>query len=57
MFNWLSNLLMSSMLDAAFNAAIHSAELASNRGMHQIEEPENLQKVAKEYKASLNVMK
>lgn len=52
MFEWLSGLFLSSTADAAFEAAIYSVDLASNRGMHQIEEPDNLQKIANEYKAS-----
>ena len=46
MFNWLSNLFVG----AAFDVAIYSAGLASANGLHQIKEPENLQKVAQEHK-------
>lgn len=40
MFEWISSLFA----NVAFNAAIHSAEVASYGGMHQPEEPEELKK-------------
>ncbi|MBQ4630114.1 MAG: hypothetical protein IJB70_03920 [Clostridia bacterium] len=46
MFNWLINLFG----DAAYDSAIYSADLASNAGMHQMKEPENLQEIAMEAK-------
>ena len=46
MFNWLINLFG----DAAYDSAIYSADIASNMGMHQMKEPENLQKLASEAK-------
>ena len=46
MFNWISSLFAG----AAFDMAIYSAGLASGSGMHQMKEPETLQKVAQEYK-------
>lgn len=46
MFNWLSSLFTS----MAYDAAIYSAGLASNSGMHQMKEPENLQDEAKKVK-------
>lgn len=42
MFEWLSNIFA----DAAYDAAIVSADLASHSGMFQMEEPENLQELA-----------
>lgn len=50
MFNWLSSLFTS----MAYDAAIYSAGLASNSGMHQMKEPEGLQKLAEEFKARKN---
>lgn len=46
MFEWLSSLLTG----MAYDAAIYSAGLASNSGMHQIKEPEGLQDEAKSIK-------
>ncbi len=42
MLEWINNLLAG----AAYDAAIYSAGLASNNGLHQMEEPENLQELA-----------
>lgn len=53
MFEWISSLFAS----AAFEAAIYSAGLASTCGMHQLKEPECLQKIAAECKESENVLK
>lgn len=53
MFNWISGLFA----NAAFEAAIYSAGLASSSGMHQMKEPEGLQKIADEIKKSENVVK
>lgn len=47
MFNW----LLSIFAGAAFDAAIYSADCASAMGMHQMKEPANLQKIAKEHKS------
>lgn len=47
MFEWLSNLFMGTTADAALEAAIYSAGLASNAGLHQMEEPEGLQEVSR----------
>lgn len=52
MLSWLSSLFMNSTADFAWESAIYSAGLASSNGMHQMEEPENLQKIAADYKAS-----
>lgn len=52
MFNWLSNLFMSSTADAAWEMAIYSVDVASGGGMHQLKEPVGLQEIAREYKAS-----
>ena len=46
MFNWLINLFG----DAAYDSAIYSADCASNVGVYQMKEPENLQKFASEAK-------
>lgn len=46
MFEWLCNILA----NAAYDAAIHSADVASHSGLYQMEEPEALQKIAKERK-------
>lgn len=53
MFNWISSLFAGAALDMA----IYSAGLASGNGMHQMKEPEGLQKLAEESKKSKNVMK
>ncbi|MDD6485175.1 MAG: cyclic lactone autoinducer peptide [Clostridiales bacterium] len=50
MFNWICGLFMSTTADAALEVAIYSAGLASTSGMHQPEEPENLQAVARKYR-------
>lgn len=50
MLDWLSNLFAG----AAFDIAIYSAGLASANGMHQIKEPEGLQKLAEESKNCKN---
>ena len=50
MFSWLSNLFMGSTADAALEAAIYSAGLASNCGLHQIKAPDALQALAAEAK-------
>lgn len=52
MLNWLSSLFMNSTSDAAFEAAVYSADLASIGGMHQMKEPEAMQEIAKAHKAS-----
>ncbi len=52
MLSWLSSLFMSSTAYAAWEAAIYSADFASSKGMHQIKEPDNLQEIAKQHKAS-----
>lgn len=54
MWAWLSNLFMNSTADAAFEAAIYTVDKASCYGMHQMKEPNNLKKIAEEYKASIN---
>lgn len=46
MLNWISSLFAG----AAFDMAIYSAGLASGSGMHQMKEPETLQKVAQKCK-------
>ena len=51
MFGWLCSTFMSSTADLAFDAAIYSASTASYHGTYQMKEPENLQKIAEEYKA------
>lgn len=43
---------MSFTAKSALKAAVYSASVASQRGMHQIKEPETLQEIANEYKAS-----
>ena len=48
MFNWLNSLFAGAALDAA----IYSAGLASGSGLHQMKEPEGLQKLADDYKKS-----
>lgn len=48
---------MSSTADAALETAILSAGLASGGGMHQMKEPEGLQKFAAEYKNAKKLMK
>lgn len=53
MFNWISSLFAAAALDMA----IYSAGLASGNGMHQMKEPEGLQKLAEESKKSKNVMR
>ena len=53
MFNWLSNLFAG----FAFDAAINSVGLASSNGMHQMKEPEGLQKLAEESKKSKTAVK
>lgn len=50
MFDWLCSMFMSSTADAALGAAIYSAGLASTGGMHQMKEPDELQKIASKYK-------
>ncbi len=50
MFNWISNLFA----EAALDAAIYSAGLASGCGLHQMKEPEGLQKLAEETKNCKN---
>ena len=42
MFEWIKNILAV----VAYEAAINSAGLASNNGLHQMEEPANLQELA-----------
>lgn len=51
MFSKLSSFLMNAAADIAWETAIYSADVASGCGMHQIEEPADLQAVAKAYKA------
>lgn len=46
MFSWICSLFAG----AAYDVAIYSAGLASGNGMHQMKEPENLQRIAKEQK-------
>ena len=46
MFSWISSLFAG----AALNSAIMSVGLASNGGMHQMEEPEELKELANESK-------
>lgn len=46
MFSWICSLFAG----AAYDAAIYSAGLASGNGMHQMKEPEILQKIAEEKK-------
>lgn len=53
MFNWISSLFAKVALDTA----ISSAGLASIGGMHQMKEPEGLQKLAEENKKSKIMMK
>lgn len=53
MFNWISSLFAGAALDMA----VSSAGLASIGGMHQMKEPEGLQKLAEESKKSKNVMR
>lgn len=48
MFNWISSLFAG----AAFDMAIYSAGLASGSGMHQMKEPESLQKMAEKHKVN-----
>lgn len=42
MLEWINKFLAGT----AFDAAIYSAGLASNNGLHQMEEPDNLQELA-----------
>lgn len=44
MFDWICGIFAG----FAFNSAIHSAGLASSNGMHQMKEPECLQKAVEE---------
>ena len=53
MFNWISSFFAGAALDMA----IYSAGLASGNGMHQMKEPEGLQKLAEENKKSKDVVK
>ena len=53
MFNWISSLFAGAALDMA----IYSAGLASANGMHQMKEPEGLQKLAEESKKSKTAVK
>ena len=53
MFNWISSLFA----EIAYDSAIYSAGLASSNGLHQLKEPEDLQKLAEESKKSKNVMR
>ncbi len=46
MFSWLSSLFTS----MAYDAAIYSAGLASNGGMHQMKEPKGLKEEVKKVK-------
>ena len=48
MFSWLTNLFMGSTADAALDAAIYSAGLASTCGLHQMQEPDELQELVRE---------
>lgn len=50
MLNWLLGIFAG----AAFDAAIYSADCASIGGMHQMKEPESLQKIVKECKTKKN---
>ncbi len=46
MFDWICDLISA----VAYNTAVDSAGLASINGLYQMEEPEALQKIAKERK-------
>lgn len=54
MWAWLSNLFMNSTADAALEMALYSVDKASGFGMYQMKEPNNLKKIAEEYKALIN---
>lgn len=57
MLEWLCSIFMTSTANLAFDAAIYSAGVASCNGVYQMKEPENLQKIAEEYKALAKIRK